>query len=70
MVQGIAGAFAVRIPISYFVSRIPGVSSFYDRPCDPCLFSGANYPLRGLFLLAGERAGRPGPSVQRGAVPK
>ena len=28
MVQGIAGAFAVRIPISYFVSRIPGVSLF------------------------------------------
>lgn len=29
MVQGIIGAFAVRIPVSYFVSRISGVSLFY-----------------------------------------
>lgn len=28
MVQGILGAFAVRIPVSYFMSRIPGVSLF------------------------------------------
>ena len=28
MIQGIIGAFGVRIPISYFVSRIPGVSLF------------------------------------------
>lgn len=29
MVQGIAGAFLVRIPFSYFMSRIPGISLFY-----------------------------------------
>lgn len=29
MAQGIIGAFGVRIPISYFVSRIPDVSLFY-----------------------------------------
>lgn len=29
MIQGIIGAFCVRIPISYFVSRIAGVSLFY-----------------------------------------
>lgn len=28
MIQGIAGAFCVRIPISYFMSRIPGISLF------------------------------------------
>ncbi len=29
MLQGIIGAFAVRIPVSFFMSRIPGVSLFY-----------------------------------------
>ncbi len=29
MMQGIIGAFAVRIPVSYFVSRITGISLFY-----------------------------------------
>ncbi len=29
MIQGIAGAFLVRIPFSYFMSRIPGISLFY-----------------------------------------
>jgi putative MATE family efflux protein len=29
MAQGIAGAFLVRIPFSYFMSRVPGISLFY-----------------------------------------
>ena len=29
MIQGIAGAFCIRIPVSYFVSKIAGVSLFY-----------------------------------------
>ena len=29
MIQGIIGAFCVRVPVSYFVSRIAGVSLFY-----------------------------------------
>lgn len=29
MLQGIIGAFAVRVPVSWLVSRIPGVSLFY-----------------------------------------
>lgn len=29
MLQGIIGAFCVRIPFSYFMSRIPGISLFY-----------------------------------------
>lgn len=29
MIQGIIGAFCVRIPVSYFVSRISGISLFY-----------------------------------------
>ncbi len=29
MLQGLIGAFGVRIPVSYFVSRIPGVPLFY-----------------------------------------
>ncbi len=29
MAQGVFGAFCVRIPVSYFVSRIPGVPLFY-----------------------------------------
>jgi len=28
MLQGLAGAFAVRIPVSYLMSRIPGISLF------------------------------------------
>ena len=28
MAQGLAGAFAVRIPVSYLMSRIPGISLF------------------------------------------
>lgn len=29
MIQGIVGAFCVRIPFSFFVSRVPGISLFY-----------------------------------------
>ena len=29
MLQGIIGAFCVRIPFSYFMSRIPWISLFY-----------------------------------------
>ena len=36
MAQGIAGAFLVRIPVSYFVSRIHGVRLFYIGLATPC----------------------------------
>ena len=36
MVQGIAGAFLVRIPFSYFMSRVPGISLFYIGLATPC----------------------------------
>lgn len=36
MFQGVAGAFCVRIPVSYFVSRIPGVALFYIGLATPC----------------------------------
>lgn len=36
MLQGIIGAFCVRIPVSYFMSRIPGVSLFYIGLATPC----------------------------------
>lgn len=35
MAQGIVGAFGVRIPVSYFVSRISGVSLFYIGMATP-----------------------------------
>lgn len=28
MIQGLAGSFAARIPVSYLMSRIPGISLF------------------------------------------
>ena len=70
MVQGIAGAFAVRIPISYFVSRIPGVSLFMIGLATPASSVVQIILCAGYFFWLAKRAGRPGPSVQRGAVPK
>ena len=36
MAQGVLGAFCVRIPVSYFVSRIAGVPLFYIGLATPC----------------------------------
>ncbi len=36
MAQGVLGAFCVRIPVSYFVSRIVGVPLFYIGLATPC----------------------------------
>ena len=36
MAQGIAGAFGVRIPISFFMSKLPNVRLFYIGLATPC----------------------------------
>ena len=36
MLQGLAGAFMVRIPVSFFVSRMTGVSLFAIGLATPC----------------------------------
>ncbi|MDD6815044.1 MAG: MATE family efflux transporter, partial [Firmicutes bacterium] len=36
MVQGIAGAFGVRIPVSWFMSRLQPVSLFHIGLATPC----------------------------------
>lgn len=36
MAQGVAGAFGVRIPVSYLMSRLPGASLFWIGLATPC----------------------------------
>ena len=36
MAQGILGAFGVRIPVSFFMSRLPNVRLFYIGLATPC----------------------------------
>lgn len=70
MLQGIAGAFFVRIPVSYFVSRIPGATLFHIGLATPastlvqitlCIiyfkFSQRGKPLPGLRQTEQRRGG-------------
>ena len=52
MLQGIAGAFGVRIPVSLIMSRIKPVSLFKAGLATPCFLCGTDYIVRWLFSPA------------------
>ena len=51
MLQGIVGAFGVRIPVSYLMSRIAGVSLFQIGLATPCSTVVQILLCLGYFLL-------------------
>ena len=55
MVQGIVGAFFVRVPVSFIMSRQAGGIAIQDRTCDSDVFSGADDPLSPLHGLHTEK---------------
>lgn len=60
MAQGIVGAFAVRIPISYFMSRIPGASLFMIGLATPASSAVQIGLCAAYFFWLAKKAKRPG----------
>ena len=56
MVQGIVGAFLVRIPVSYFVSRIAGVSLFYIGLATPASTVVQIILCAGFFIITSRKS--------------
>lgn len=55
MVQGIAGAFLVRIPTAFFISRLPGVTLFHIGLATPCSTAVQIILCVGYYLLLRHR---------------
>ena len=58
MVQGIVGAFAIRIPVAFFMSRIPDVSLFYIGLATPISSVGQIVLCLGYYWLKSRREKR------------
>ena len=61
MAQGIAGAFCVRIPAAYLISRIPNVPLFYIGLATPAS-TVLQIVLCGIYYIALNRRGKPRPA--------
>ena len=55
MVQGIAGAFLVRIPVAFVISRLPGVTLFHIGLATPCSTLVQIILCAGYYLLLRRR---------------
>ena len=49
MIQGIIGAFCIRIPVSYLMSKILPVSLFKSRSCNSYVSICTNYTMCNIF---------------------